>query len=215
MILPNLVTFDWDGTLAETRSCVVGALEIVLANFNKEPWEITKTKYRDTNKSLKENFPNFFGQESVKAYDLYLTHYRELMPSRLTAIEGSHSLIKLLINRGIKFGIISNKETSLLLTEIETLFPTYQFNFAIGDGDAEYNKPHPAPIYQACKKIDIAPSVKRVWHVGDSKQDTDCAINANVTPVLIGKGKFFDEGNSIEQTIKRYETMKGFAREFK
>lgn len=59
---PKLISFDWDGTLAQTRSAVVASLEDTLKKYDKEPWDITKKKYRDTDKSLKENFPNFFSE---------------------------------------------------------------------------------------------------------------------------------------------------------
>ena len=55
----RVVLFDWDGTLAETRPAVVDAMEHTLAAYGREPWDETKRKYRDTSKSLKENFPNF------------------------------------------------------------------------------------------------------------------------------------------------------------
>ena len=72
-VFPRVVLFDWDGTLAETRPAVVDAMEHTLVAYGREPWDETKRKYRDTSKSLKENFPNFFGEESVRAYDDYLS----------------------------------------------------------------------------------------------------------------------------------------------
>lgn len=65
-VFPRAVLFDWDGTLAETRPAVVAAMEHTLAAYGREPWDETKRKYRDTSKSLKENFPNFFGEESAR-----------------------------------------------------------------------------------------------------------------------------------------------------
>ena len=67
MPFPKAILSDWDETLAHTRDAVVEALEYVLMQYNKEPWEITKTKYRDTSKSLKENFPNFFAEDADEA----------------------------------------------------------------------------------------------------------------------------------------------------
>ena len=44
--MPQVILFDWDETLAHTRSAVVDAMEYVLKKYGKEPWEIVKTKYR-------------------------------------------------------------------------------------------------------------------------------------------------------------------------
>ena len=73
--MPKTIIFDWDDTLAHTRPAVVEAMEYVLKKYNKEPWDITKAKYRDTKKSLKENFPNFFGDKAQSAYQDYINYY--------------------------------------------------------------------------------------------------------------------------------------------
>ena len=75
---PEVVFFDWDNTLALNRDVVVGAMNKVLAKYGKDDWEKTKKEKRDNNKSLKENFVNFFGAELEKqAYNDYLNFYNE------------------------------------------------------------------------------------------------------------------------------------------
>lgn len=88
-VFPRAVLFDWDGTLAETRPAVVAAMEHTLAAYGREPWDETKRKYRDTSKSLKENFPNFFGEESARAYADYLAYYREHGMQRIVPAPGA------------------------------------------------------------------------------------------------------------------------------
>ena len=68
MKLPKAILFDWDETLAHTRDCVVEAMEYVLKKYRKESWNITKKRCRDPKKSLKDNFPNFFGDDYVKVF---------------------------------------------------------------------------------------------------------------------------------------------------
>jgi phosphoglycolate phosphatase-like HAD superfamily hydrolase len=50
--------------------------------------------------------------------------------------------------------------------------------------------------------------------VGDSRQDTDCAIAAGCLPVLIGHGKFMSAeylaGNKDADTIHVYEDFNEF-----
>ena len=50
---PQAILSDWDDTLSLTRNSIVEGLKFVLKKYNKEPWDITKTKYRDTKKVIK------------------------------------------------------------------------------------------------------------------------------------------------------------------
>ena len=63
--------FDWDNTLAESRSSLVAAVDQVLMEYHLPPWSESKNK-RDRNLSFKDNFPNIFGVEADAAYARYL-----------------------------------------------------------------------------------------------------------------------------------------------
>ncbi len=193
-VFPRAVLFDWDGTLAETRPAVVDAMEHTLAAYGREPWDETKRKYRDTSKSLKENFPNFFGEESVRAYDDYLAYYRVHGMRRIVPAPGAADFLRSCINAGVGIYVVSNKEKALLTAEVRHFFPDIVFNAVLGNGDAPRNKPAPDPVFAALKNADFAINRETVWLVGDSKQDTDCALAAGVLPVVIGNGKFMGEG---------------------
>ena len=84
--------------------------------------------------------------------------------------------------------------TWLLTAEVRHFFPDIVFNAVLGNGDAPRNKPAPDPVFAALKNADFAINRETVWLVGDSKQDTDCALAAGVLPVVIGNGKFMGEG---------------------
>ena len=71
--------------------------------------------------------------------------------------------------------IVSNKEKGLLEEEVKYLFPDAPFNRILGNGDAEYNKPHPAPVYAVLKDTGVDTAKDEVWLVGDSRQDTGTA----------------------------------------
>ena len=99
---PEVIFFDWDNTLALNRDVVVSAMNKVLAKYGKDDWEKTKKEKRDINKSLKENFVNFFGAELEKqAYNDYLNFYNEFS-SLLKAPNNAKEMLKLLVNKGIK-----------------------------------------------------------------------------------------------------------------
>ena len=192
--MPKAVLLDWDDTLAHTRNSVVEAMEYILKKYNKEPWNITKVKYRDTKKSLKENFPNFFGEDASRAYSEYLKYYTEYAYNKVFPMENANEFLKFCNQNKIDLYIISNKEKSLLLKEVEFCFSNISFKKILGNGDAPLNKPNPAPVFVALDDVTYEVNRDNVWLIGDTKQDTECAYNAEVQPILLGKGKFMEDG---------------------
>ena len=178
--MPKAVLLDWDDTLAHTRSSVVEAMEYILKKYNKEPWDITKVKYRDTKKSLKENFSNFFGKDAQRAYDEYLKYYVEYAYNKVSPMEKANDFLKFCNQQKIDLYIISNKEKSLLLKEVEFCFPNISFKKILGNGDAPLNKPNPAPVFVALDNVAYEINRDNVWLIGDTKQDTECAYNAEI-----------------------------------
>ena len=191
--MPKAILSDWDETLAHTRDSVVEAMEFALKKYNKAPWNITKVKYRDTKKSLKENFPNFFGKDFQNAYDDYLEYYVKHAYNKVYPMEYAEDFLRLCNRNNIALYIVSNKEKSLLLKEVKACFPNIYFNKILGNGDALQNKPHPAPVFTALSNVNYEINKDNVWLIGDSKQDTECAYNAKIQPVLLGKGKFMED----------------------
>ena len=186
---PEVIFFDWDNTLALNRDVVVSAMNKVLVKYGKDDWEKTKKEKRDNSKSLKENFVNFFGVELEKqAYNDYLNFYNEFS-NLLKTPDNAKEMLKLLVNKGIKVIIVSNKERSLLLNEINVLYSDINFFKIMANGDSEKNKPDASPIFKALEDTNIEINPKNAWIVGDSNQDIDCGYNAGIQPILYGKGK--------------------------
>ena len=186
---PKIIAFDWDNTLALNREVVVSAMNKVLSKYGKDNWDIIKKEKRDKNKSLKDNFINFFGLEFEKqAYNDYLNFYNEFN-YLLQAPENAKEMLYMLNKKNIYIIIVSNKERKLLLDEIKVLYNDIEFYKIMANGDSEKNKPDPAPIFKALEDLNIEINYHNVWLIGDSNQDIDCAYNANIQPILYGKGK--------------------------
>lgn len=199
---PLAIAFDWDGTLADTHGAVAEALNHTLALYHKEAWEAVRLKYRDSMKSLKENFSNFFGMDAHAAYETYLGYYRTHCLKNVRPMPGAEQLLRFLKQQAISVSVISNKEKSLLCAEIETCFPDMIFDHVLGNGDAPKNKPAPDPIWTAyaLEPFDINPS--NVWMVGDSGVDFEAAVTAGCLPVLIGPETLYRKVSTLETLEK-------------
>lgn len=189
---PKIIAFDWDNTLALNREVVVNAMNKVLSKYGKAEWDIIKKEKRDKNKSLKENFINFFGEDLEKqAYNNYLNFYNEFN-YLLQAPENAKEMLYMLNKQNIYIIIVSNKERKLLLDEIKVLYNDINFYKIMANGDSEKNKPDASPIFKAVEDLNLEINYNNMWLIGDSNQDIDCAYNANIQPILYGKGKIAD-----------------------
>jgi phosphoglycolate phosphatase len=211
LLTPSAVIFDWDETLAQTRDLVVTSIQRTLDHYKLGSWNKVKNDKRNASLSLKENFPNIFGVHAEEAYGLYLRAYKENLSQGLLATAMASETVNYLQNLGIKLFILSNKEKELLEEEVNYLFSAVLFNRILGNGDAEHNKPHPASVYAALSGTGINTVKDHVWLVGDSKQDTDCALSAGCLPILIGQGKFIGEDYwTGDPEAKRIHTFQDF-----
>ena len=179
---PQAILFDWDSTLAQTRATVVKALEQTLAHFHQAPWEKLK-HLRQPMLALKDNFPLFFKEDSVAAYQFYLEVYQ---PELTTATVGAAEFLAACLSQNIDLYIISNKEKSLLQAEVALCYPNIPFKKVLAHGDAPDNKPSAEPVKKALQNAPFPINAKNVWLVGDSLPDSECAYNSGVQPILIG-----------------------------
>lgn len=187
--------FDWDNTLVESRSSLTQAVEIVLKKYNLPCWEEAKER-RDRNLSFKDNFPLIFGAAADKAYEEYREVYKQIMPQKIRVYPYAEKVLELLSGKGVQLYVVSNKERCLLELERKLLLPKIRFRKIVCGHEAPADKPSPQQILYALAddvaKQAIAPEA--AWMVGDSPMDSQAAIDANVTPIRIGRSIWGDEG---------------------
>ena len=116
------VLFDWDNTLAESRSSLTTAVNQVLAAYGLPEWEISKQK-RNKDLSFKDNFPYVFGENKAqKAYEEYREIYKKIVPSKISSFPYAQEVIDFFLTQGKKLMIVTNKERQLLEFELPFLY---------------------------------------------------------------------------------------------
>jgi phosphoglycolate phosphatase len=188
---PEAILFDWDNTLVDSWATIHEALNFLMAAMNKPLWRIEETRER-VRLSLRESFPRMFAERWQEARDIYLGRFRAIHLERLTALPGRTELLQRLADEEIFLGVVSNKTGSLLRRETEHLGWSALFGSVIGAGDAPVDKPDAAPVRLALAQSGIAPG-ERVWFVGDTAIDMECARNSGCVPVLLGSGMSEEE----------------------
>ena len=214
--MPNLqkvkyILFDWDNTLAESRTCLVASVNEILQRYGLEPWDKQIDK-RDPNLSFRDNFPNVFGQEkAAEAYAAYAEVYKHNVGKMLSTFPKVKEPLEFLKERGKKLIVLTNKDRKLLDFELPLLFDKNLFDRIIAGHEAKKDKPHPEQAWFALKgwltPEEITP--EKVWIIGDSDMDSDCALAAHAQAIRIGNA-IWGSAKPLRDDIIHYSSFAEF-----
>ncbi len=183
LLKPKAILFDWDNTLVDSWSIIFDALNFTLQEFGKEPWTMNQTRSR-VRKSLRDSFPKMFGDEWKKAADVFYGRFDEIHISNLTPIDGAAEMLGDLVNQGVYLGVVSNKRGEYLRKEAQHLGWDKHFSQLVGALDTANDKPATDPVELALSGCAHKRGMD-IWFVGDADIDMECAINAQLAPVLL------------------------------
>jgi 2-phosphoglycolate phosphatase len=99
----------------------------------------------------------------------FFQNYEACMTERTFAFEGVAALIEDLVSRQLPWGVVTNKSKRFAepLTQGMPLFATAAV--VICGDTTPHAKPHPAPLLEAAKRLNIEPA--RCVYVGDDERD--------------------------------------------
>ena len=132
----------------------------------------------------RDTFPDMFGAGWERARDIFTGAVRSCHLEVLAPMPGAAAAIAAAEALGPQ-GVISNKQGPLLRAEAAHLGWATAFAALVGAGDAEADKPDPAPFRRALAACGVPPDA-RVWYVGDTALDMRAARTAGCTAVLVG-----------------------------
>ena len=183
--LPKAILFDWDNTLANTWPVIHASLSDTMIAMGHEPWTLEKTK-RDVHRSMRDSFPELFGDRWEEAGRIYQSSYRKHRAVKLEALPKAIEMLDMLRTiPGLYVAVVSNKMGPALREEIAQLGWESYFAKAIGAQDASDDKPSAAPVLMALAGTNITLG-KHVWFIGDSITDMECAYNTGCHPIFYG-----------------------------
>ncbi len=180
---PEAILFDWDNTLVDSWAVIFDALNFTLKSFDKEPWSMDQTRER-VRKSLRDTFPAMFGDDWTQAAEVFYGRFDDIHIAMLSPFEGAADMLADLSARGIFLAVVSNKRGQYLRKEVAHLGWDKHFSKLIGAMDASNDKPSIEPVEMALSSCDHKRG-GQVWFVGDADIDMECAINAELAPVLM------------------------------
>ncbi len=197
----ELMVFDFDGTLIDTREDLTAAMNHALKKCGLTPVSTeTVWKYTgDGTPPLIQRILKDKGRlelfEEVK--DLFLEYYDAHFADFAKPLPGAKETISNLFRMGIKMAVLSNKYERFVIKLLKK-FDMEKFFFAIyGKDSFEKSKPDPYPLFKIMELAKV--SRDETAFVGDSKNDVLISKNAKVQCFIVPSGV-----NSKEELEKLY-----------
>jgi phosphoglycolate phosphatase len=110
----------------------------------------------------------------------------EVMSNLTVLYESVPATVQLLLERGLRLGIVSTKYRRRINQVLEREALTHGFEIVIGGEDVEQHKPHPEGLFEAMKRLECLPD--SVLYVGDSVVDAELARRAGIPLVVVLSG---------------------------
>ncbi len=183
---PRAVIFDWDGTLVDSWPVINASMDRTLEAMGHDVPEEAGGEPKRGYRSLRDTFPEMFGDRWELAQDIFYSHYRALHLTHIRKMEGAEAMITGFHELGCVLAVVSNKSGSNLRLEATHLgWDGYFGGRLVGAQDAARDKPAVDPVLLALEGTGIDPSGD-VWFIGDTWIDIACANAANCRSILIG-----------------------------
>lgn len=184
--VPNVVLFDMSNTLVDSKKIEREALNYVLLKYGKDTWENGTRNKKDPKKSIKQNFPNFFGDKWKEAYELYINYmlkYKDKTP----LIDGARELLEYLHKNNIYTIVVSNRDSNFTNELLKYHKIDHLITSIVGADNISYTKPNPKMIQIPLSKLNIEDKDPYIIFIGDALVDVQCADNYGCQPILITK----------------------------
>jgi phosphoglycolate phosphatase len=184
------VLFDLDGTLIDSAPDLGAAADQMrlARGLPSLPYE----QYRPmAGAGARGMLEIAFGAEPGHAsYDVlrdeFFVNYEICMTQRTVVFEGVGQLIEQVRQRGLLWGVVTNKSSRFTDPLTRTL-PLFATATTIVSGDTTpYAKPHPGPLLEAARRIGVAP--ERCLYVGDDERDVVAGLAAGMKTVAASYG---------------------------
>jgi len=188
--LIKAVLFDLDGTFADTAPDLGAALNHVLALHGKPPVPLEKSRLQASHGTIgllglgfgiSPDDPGFTGLRNE-----FLEHYTAHICDQTTLFDNMEELITVLEQRGLPWGIVTNKPHRFTVPLMQALGYATRAGCMVSGDTCAQAKPHPMPMLHAAEQINIAP--EHCLYLGDDKRDMEAANAANMRGIIAQYG---------------------------
>ncbi len=186
----NLLIFDLDGTLIDSKLDLVHSVNAARGLMNLEPIsaELVSSYVGDGAPVLMRRAlgPEASEADVAQALDYFLKYYRAHMLDNTRLYPGVREALDRLAGAGVNMAVLTNKPVRFSRAIVEGLGLTSHF-FQVYGGNS-FNQKKPAPVGIETLVGECGASHDRTIMVGDSHVDVKTARNAGVTACGVAWG---------------------------
>ncbi len=183
----DLVVFDWDGTLMDSESAIVDALNTACVAMGLPVPPLDRARYvigLGLEDALRYAVPDLQSCD----YAQLVKHYRRRYLSydkHLRLFPGIFKLIAWLRRQNCILAVATGKSRAGLTQALENTALTHSFH-ATRCADESFSKPHPAMLEELMDEFCIP--AERCLMIGDTTHDLNMAKNAGVEALAVSYG---------------------------
>lgn len=184
------VLFDLDGTLVDTAPDMAAALNRIVIEEGMQPLALDIIRPQVSKGGLaliKLAFQAHRAEHELEALRLrFLDHYLLNIAQHSRLFAGCESVLEVLEQKSIPWGIVTNKPGWLTTPLLQQLKLDQRSAVTISADTTEQKKPHPLPLTTAAKLIDV--ECAQCIYVGDDPRDIQAGNAAGMTTVIAEYG---------------------------
>jgi len=184
------VLFDLDGTLADTAPDLAYALNRVRGARGLAPLPLAATRPFASHGARGLLGVGFDIRPGDPGYDAlreeFLAVYAGNLCRETRLFPGMAELLDALEERALPWGVVTNKQERFTLPLLEQLGVRGKAACVVGGDTTSQSKPHPEPLFAACRAIGVAPG--DCVYVGDDLRDVEAGRAAGMKIAVAGWG---------------------------
>lgn len=196
---PSTVLFDLDGTLIDTAPDFIRCLNQLRQQhgLSELPAEHIRRSVSNGARAmvrvgfgLEPEHPDYLARHTA-----FLDLYEEGVAVETRLFEGMNSLLQSLEQRGIPWGIVTNKPERFAAPLVQALGLAERCASLVCPDHVADRKPHPEALFLACAQIDADTAL--AVYVGDHERDIEAGRNANMKTIAVRYG-YIEEPESVD-----------------
>lgn len=209
----KLIVWDWDGTLVDSFEVLRKAYNAARREYGMPEWTLEEA-HANIALSGRESFPKMFGENADGAAKIFYDIYETEAPKSVVAKPERVALLDMLLEKGVKQVIVSNKRGDILRAECKALGWEHYFDAVIGAGDALIDKPAADPVYLAYNQAKVKVEANHLM-IGDMPVDGQTAKAAGIKGLLlIGETQTRETLQDSADYVMEYKKLEGFLQQY-
>lgn len=183
---PHCFLFDLDGTLVDTAPDLAATLNVLRTEqgLGALSFDVIRPHVSHGARAMvrvgfgiDEEDPRF-----AVLRERFLALYRERLTQDSRLFEGMEEVLSMLENRGVKWGVVTNKPGWLTDPLMADLGLTSRAACVISGDSTRNRKPHPEPLLHASALVGVAP--EQCLYIGDAQRDIEAGRAAGMKTLV-------------------------------